>query len=420
MALRKAICSVLAIAALATATAQEANLRITEVDPSTGVVEVTNFGPAFTQTLTLPFCYRFTYPTAFAAGTSWTANEVKTATVSGLDPADSDLWLYLPGGFADGNNIIHGLKWGPQSAVGRMGAAAAATPPRWPGTTTHLPAPGAGRTLAWNGDADGGAFDTSSWYVDATPSLGTADAPTTVGGVATPLAWENTVENFEGLALGDSVVGLQGWPLVNPNENFFVRSVNDVRGSTAAPPFSSTKWLRISDNDPTNSNRFYSNAIAAPGIPATYTWRFRLNIEELPPTGGSAWPRFTVQHDDTSGFANAWGIEIRDSGAWLVVTGIGGTAAAVPFYSYTSGQAVGDWVLLDLVADFQNGVVRALLNGGGEVTLPINLAPSADRSLFRLCYRGEGANNTAVFALDDVQFLGTLPSASITGWMLYQ
>lgn len=400
------------------AVAQETNLRITEVNPTTGEIEVTNFGPGFTQTLTLPFCYRFTYPTAFAAGTTWAANEVKTSTVSSLSVTDSDLWLYLPGGFADGNNIIHGLKWGPQAGVGRVGPASTVVPPRWPSTTAFLPAPPAGSTLAWNGSASGGAFAPSSWYVDATPSMGTADPASTPGSVATALLWQNTVENFEALAIGDSVQVLQGWPVVNANSNFFVRAANDTLGSTAAPPFSTTKWLRISDNDPAASNRFYSNAITPPSTPQTYTWRFWLNIERLPASGIATSPRLTVQHDD-GGFRNAFGIEIRNGGAFLVVTDIGGTEAATPFYSYTTGQGVGDWVLLDLETDFAANVVRARINGAGEVSLPISLSPSADRSLFRFCYRGEGVDNTAVLLLDDVRILGTLLPSSVEGWYLY-
>lgn len=417
--LRTALALMASLSLAPLALGQEANLRITEVNPATGQIEVTNTGGAFVQSANVWFCYRFVYPIPFATGTSWAAGERKVATVASLNATDSDLWLYLTNGFGNGNNITNGLKYGPQANVGRMSPASLAVPQRWPSTTAFLPAPPSGSTLAWTG----ANAEPDSWYVDATPSLGSADPATTVGSVPTALAWQNTVENFEALTLGDTIDALAGWPVVGGGPLFSVRAVNDAAGSTAAPPFPdpvSTRWIRIADNDPAGSNRFYSNGILAPSTPEIYNWRWWVNVEQLPSAPGAVAPRFTIQHDDSTGFVNSWGIEYASTGANLVVTGNGGTPATTPLYPYTGATALNQWVLVELEADFGANLVRARFNGGGTVSLPINLAATADKALFRLCYRGEGTDNTATILIDNVRLTGTLdadflpPVATIT------
>ena len=75
-------------------------LLITEVNPATGQVEVTNIGTvSFTATSNLPFCHRFNYSSSIPSGTVFDPGESKVFTVAGLDPNDSDIWLYKDSSF---------------------------------------------------------------------------------------------------------------------------------------------------------------------------------------------------------------------------------------------------------------------------------------------------------------------------------
>lgn len=386
----------------ATLLAQVANLRITEVDAVGRVAEVTNTGPAFGTTATHPFCHRFTYTTTIPNATSFTAGQIRTVNVAGLNTVDSDLWLYVDSLFGTPSSLIHGVKYGPQANIGRTSVAVSGG--RWTTTSDFCPAPGAGQSLAW----DGFGFSPRDWYIDATPTLGSADS-TTPGTVASLLAHPSGTDTFEGVSLGDEVIAMQGYVVVNDSAPgvFTVRAVSDVRGVTGPRPgTASTKWLRIRDQDSAAvQNRWYTSAVGNPAG-SDYQWTFWINLEETPPAPGNSLPRLTIQHFDNNAgaFANAWGIELSSAGASLVVTGIGGTPASTALYSLAGPTAVGQWVKLELIARFSNNTVAASINDGAEIPLPINLAANGDENVFRFCYRGEGAGNVNTMLLDDVSY----------------
>ncbi|MBK8268217.1 MAG: hypothetical protein IPK83_07875 [Planctomycetes bacterium] len=410
---RKTVHAAIAFSALGLATvasAQVANLRITEVDAFGDVAEVTNAGPAFNDVATSrPFCHRFIYTSVIPASTTWTAGQARTFSIVGMNSADSDLWLYLNNSnFNIAASMIHGVKFGPAPSIGRTSLAVTAG--LWPSTTAFCPTPGSGQTLSWD------MFGNSprDWYLDETPSIG-ADDPATSPAVASLLVSPGGMDDYESLLLGDTVDGMIGYAFVNSSATpgiYTVRAVNDVLGVVGVRPgSSSTQWLRIRDQDAGNvQNRFYTVPVSTGGD-FNYSWTFFVNIEETPPSGASK-PRLVVQHLDGS-FQNAWGIEFANTGASLVVTGIGGAAASTSLYPLSSPTGLGQWVEIDLSVDFSTNMVSAAFNNGAPVSLPINLSATANKGEFRFCYRGEGTGNINTMLLDDVSVDVTIPSTPL-------
>ncbi len=374
---------------------QIGNFRITEVDVMADQAEVTNTGPAHVTTSSRPFCHRFTYSSSIPTATSFAPGEVRVFSVIGLNGVSSDLWLYTSGPFSSAGNIVHGLQYGGGN-IGRSTLASGVS--LWSGGGDFINMPPIGATLSY----DGFGFSPFDWYIDETPSMGSDDV-TTPGTVAPSLAHPAGTQDFESLLLGDEIIAVQDWIVVDSSleqGRFTARVVNDVLGAIV-PRNGSTQWLRIRDQDETDvQNRLYTPMIATPG-PANYTWTFFVNLEQAPPGGGDVKPRITVQHPDGS-FANAWGIEFTSTGANLVVTGVGGPAASTPLYSLSSPTGIGDWVKLTLSVDFLAGTVSSQVNDGAAVSLPIALSGTADAMVFRLCYRGEGVGNVMTMLLDDV------------------
>lgn len=143
------------------------DLRITEVNPSTGQVEVTHMGVGqFTATSSLPFCHRFNYASAIPANTTFGSGESKVFTVAGLNPADSDLWLYRDGNIGSAASIITGMKYGPAANVGRT--ALAVSVGLWPAANAFVPAPAIGQSLR---PMNVEATRTTGWF-SGTPDFG--------------------------------------------------------------------------------------------------------------------------------------------------------------------------------------------------------------------------------------------------------
>jgi hypothetical protein len=154
------------------ANAGEDDLWITEVFPATGEVEVTNVGSdALTLERNFPFCHRFRYSTGISQGTVFEAGESKVMVLNGLDPNDSDLWLYRSSNFGSGAAMISGLKWGEASNVGRTGVAVGAG--RWTGVSDGLVKPADGMSLQVTG-AD--PFSPENWSIGE-PDLGAFGVP---------------------------------------------------------------------------------------------------------------------------------------------------------------------------------------------------------------------------------------------------
>lgn len=375
------------------------NLRISEVDPAADTVEITNIGGAFTTGASHPFCHRFDYASSIASGTTFDVDEARLFQATGLNDGSSDLWLYRQAPFSTAANIVSGLQYG-AGGLGRSGLASGVG--LWSGADSFAPTPAAGNTLAWDGFGDT-AFD---WYEDETPSLGFADS-TLPGVVPAAQRYPAGTQDWEAVLLGDDLTAVEQWPIVDssPAGAFTVRAVRDVLGVTG-PRGESTRWMRIHDQDPDDvQNRFYGPTIAAPAVDS-YVWSFWVNPERLPPEDSDNYPRFTIQHAN-GGFANAWGIEYRSDGAYLVVIGVGGDPAEAFLY----GTELGEWAQVDLTIDFQTNTLSASvdINPGPPVQLPIDLDVSADPNAFRFCYRGEGTGNVGTFLMDDVSVLVNAP-----------
>ncbi|MEM9533623.1 MAG: hypothetical protein AAGA23_22060 [Pseudomonadota bacterium] len=377
------------------ASAQVDNLRITEVDPATGVVEVTNLGPAFTPADNRPFCHLFDYQNAITPATPFAENGIETFTLVNLNSTASDLWIYRSRSFGTASEIVHGLQYG-GGMQGRAGLASGPGVGQWSGADSYAPTPPAGMTLAWDGLGNS-AFD---WFIDETPSLGSGDVDNS-GTVAPSQQFPAGVQDFEGLMLGDPVTVIQNWPVVDssPAGAFTVRTVADVLGDIT-PRGDSNQWLRIHDTDlGAVQNRFYGPTIEALD-PASYEWRFFVAAEVAPPATATSFPRWTIQHVD-NGFVNTWGIEHREDGLHLIVTADGGTPGEALIAASTFPDDLGAWLEIALTVDFEAGTVSATIDGGTPAALPI-APPTADPARFRFCYRGEGEDNVGTFLLDDV------------------
>ena len=174
-----------ALLAAPAALAQQAafsSLIITEVQPSTGEVEVTNLSDEEVITARLPFCHRFNYGTSVPSNTTFAPGESRVFNLSGLNASVSDLWLYRPGSFGNAANIISGLNWG-GSLQGRSRLATGAN--LWDGLS--LPTPPADQSLQLTPGADP-ALSTS--WTTADPTMGefpsasapapSLDAPTSI------------------------------------------------------------------------------------------------------------------------------------------------------------------------------------------------------------------------------------------------
>ncbi len=211
-------------------------------------------------------------------------------------------------------------------------------------------------------------------------------------------------QDFETMNVGDDVGVVGVWFTVNtsaPPELFTVLAADDVLGNPG-PRESSTRWLRVTDQDASNvQNRFYSTPITSP-TSQNYQWTYYVNLETTPPGGANTKPKITIQHFDTTAFANAWGVEFTSTGANLIVLGIGGAASSTPLYGLFGTTGIGQWVKLTLTVDFDGNTVSARVNNGSSTSLPINLSPTADEKSFRFCYRGEGSGNAATMLIDDV------------------
>jgi hypothetical protein len=384
-----------------------ANLRITEVDPVTGQVEVTNTGPAFTSGAH-PFCHRFDCDSEIPNGTTFLANEIKLFAVPSLNRKDTDLWLYRTVPFYDPNNLVHGVKYGPQADVGQTTVAVEGG--KWPSTETFSPAPPSRTTLAY----DGYGLDPKDWYIDETPTLGGPDF-TPSGTVPASLTvlegrqnWEQPgfslsgTEDFEDVLLGDEVNAISGWSIENASRTrgiYTGRVVSDVMGAVA-PRGLSTRWLRIRDqNDADVRNDFVSPAIdLPPGDIVGYSWTFWMNLEEAPGAGPD-YPRFMIQHED-NGFENAWGVELRPDNVCLVVTDFGGDQAAE--CSLGLPAPLGEWSKLTINVDFDLGLADLSFDDEPVAVLPIELDANAHETVFRFSYQGSGVGNTGTTLLDDV------------------
>jgi hypothetical protein len=397
------------------AAAQVGNLRITEIDPATGEVEVSNAGPAFTTPTSYPFCHRFNYQTTVTSGLFFATGGIHVISVSGLNGADSDIWLYSNSSFANPASVVHGLKYGSQPNVGRVGVASTAG--LWPGASAYVNTPPAGMTLSW----DGFGFDPLDWYIDETPSLGNIDV-TTAGTVPFHLQYPFGTQDFEDMKLGDEFMAIAEWSGIDQSlpGYFTARAVNDVLG-VIAPREGSTQWLRIRDQDGADvQNRVYGPLVVGPpfdnpdGTPNVthYKWTYWINLQQMPPTGGGTQPRLTIQHV-APGFENMWGLRFDPGSVKLFVNPLGGGPSEAELFTIAGATDVGEWIKVELYVHFFDLVISATVNDGTPVELPISPDPIVDRKQFRICYRGEGPGNVMTLLLDDINVVVDGPAVPV-------
>lgn len=221
------------------------DLRITEVNPTTGQVEVTHDATTtFTASASIWYCIRPTYGVAFTSGTTFHPGEVKTITLAGLNASADDLWLYRDNSFGSAASIIHGLQYGAGNQ-GRVSVAVSAG--IWPAAASFIPAPAANNSLrliayevfepaSWtnNGGNDFGSFYGTGHEVgDPIPNI-----------VATNLATSLLVI-AEGLTAPLDVVD----PADGTDRLFIVDQTGEVfilrNGQVEAPPFMDVSALMV-------------------------------------------------------------------------------------------------------------------------------------------------------------------------------
>lgn len=122
------------------------NLWITEVNPSSGQIEVTNVGEVpITTTSNLPFCHRFNYSTGVPANTTFDPGQSRLYTVSFQNRNSSDLWIYADRNFGSSNSLLNGLQWGTTTSIGRTGVAVNGGD--WDSTTSAVANPALGQSI---------------------------------------------------------------------------------------------------------------------------------------------------------------------------------------------------------------------------------------------------------------------------------
>jgi hypothetical protein len=205
-----------------------------------------------------------------------------------LRPIDSDFWLYQNDQYDNPGSMIHGLKWGGIDNVGKMSIAEQAG--LWPSTTTSLPSPPPGYTLAW----DGSGFTAHDLYLDSTPTMGFAD-PTNPASIENTMTGLDPGQDFESASPDEPVDVIQDWNIQDGSGDFTAVFVGDVNGATHPDKaVSGTTWLRINDADTAGSNQVTGPVIN--GNSAGYHWSFFLNQLVIPQASENL-PGIMIQHD---------------------------------------------------------------------------------------------------------------------------
>lgn len=124
--------------------ADVANLKMTEVRPSTGEVEITNVGTAnVTLSNNLPFCHRFNYASSIPSGSVFAPGESKVFQMN-LNADSSDVWLYRDSNFSNPGSILTGMQYG-SGNIGRTSVAVSAG--AWPSSGAFVSTPSTDKSL---------------------------------------------------------------------------------------------------------------------------------------------------------------------------------------------------------------------------------------------------------------------------------
>ena len=158
--------------------ALQAELRLTELDLSTGQVELTNIGSTVHEATSLDWCIPFAYGSMESGGFSFQPGESRVYTISSTFFDADDLWFYqdrVDPGFGDETKVVTGIVWGSsQAGQGRVDAVVNETSGVWasntdfvstagllPGQTLQAIYPGTNidQSIGWTiGDANLGVF----------------------------------------------------------------------------------------------------------------------------------------------------------------------------------------------------------------------------------------------------------------------
>jgi hypothetical protein len=214
------------------------------------------------------------------------------------------------------------------------------------------------------------------------------------------IAWPGGAQDFENLTAGDAATRIVDWSIVGGGAGFTVQA----QTGSARPGSSSVTWLRVEDTDAAGSNRFYSAYALAPTTPTGYSWTMFVNLETTPPAAGSTRPKLAIQHQTGGGTPlTMWGIELRDTGAFLVTLDASEAVIEETFlYPLTGATAVGQWVKLEMTVDFDQGRIFAAFNDNAPVSAPIVVPGTVFAYQFRFCYRGNGTDNIQQLKFDDL------------------
>ena len=215
------------------------------------------------------------------------------------------------------------------------------------------------------------------------------------------LSFPYGMQGFEELRTGQGLGGIEGWGCTaGAGGRFTVRAADDLMGAIT-PRGSSQRWLRVRDVAADGADEGFVTDLIGQPIAHDYTWTWSQAIEVLP-AAGPVHPALMIQHAGPRGFEDAVGIEFAPDGAYLAVRGLGGDPVHALLFTYTRATGIGRWFDVELTVRFDRRTVRARVNGGAPVVLPLHTRPGVDLSTLRLSHRGGGVGNAITYVLDDV------------------
>lgn len=171
--------SLLSAAALSTAVqGQIENLVITEFQPSTSQVEVTNIGDTtVAATNSMRFCYRIRYSAPIPAGESFAPGQSRVYTIPNLpNQTSSDFWLYSEPSYNSPDALLNGFKWGSADSLGRTSVAIRGGD--WEFAEAFVPAPAADESIQLTPGSDPSLV--ASWTL-GTPNFGDFEQASVAG-----------------------------------------------------------------------------------------------------------------------------------------------------------------------------------------------------------------------------------------------
>jgi hypothetical protein len=211
------------------------------------------------------------------------------------------------------------------------------------------------------------------------------------------LRFPHGMQGFETLPLGASVRAIPDWDIrALAPRMYSALVVDDVLGVPGGG-----QWLRVSDMSASEWRAGLRTNAVRPPAARNYAWTLRLAVEALDGAGPS-YPRLMSQHRAQDGYRDVFGVELANDGLYLVVRGHGGDPRRARLCTWSGATAFGEWLELELAADFDGGFVTGRVNADAPVRLPLTLARGTLAGEFHLVHRGDGLGNAATFLLDDL------------------